>query len=301
MAEADEAASEERSPGDPSPEDDVEMTFFEHLTELRTRLIRALVGILPFFGVAWYFREQILEWLAIPWNRAAVTETIDTDVLWLWLTHPYPQSAEELQPVELHYTGPMDPFIVYLVMSAIVGLIIASPWVFWQIYGFVAPGLYRREKRLVFPFIGISTVFFLAGCYFGYALVLPLAYQTFLQFGGEVGSGAIVLTEIVTIDSYLSLTARLLVAFGVTFQVPVVIAFLSFAGLVNWKQLVKFGRWWLVISVVVAALLTPPDPGSQLMMAIPLNVLYWVSVVFAFLFGPKVVKPGDKTEEGFER
>jgi len=289
-------------PGDDRPEDDVEMSFFEHLTELRNRLIRAIVGILPGIGVGWYFRETIFEWLAIPWNRAHQDEEISAERLWYWFTHPIGDRTLEIERVDLHYTGPMDPFIAYLVMAAIIGLILASPWVFWQVWGFISPGLYRREKRLAIPFVLSSTVMFTFGFYFGFTLVLPLAYQIFLGYGGEVGT-AIRLTEMVTMERYLTLTSRLLIAFGLTFEVPVVITFLSFAGVLNWKQLVKFGRWWLLISVVLAALLTPPDPASQLMMAVPLNLFYWVSVVLAWLFGPKVTKVDEDgmTEDGYER
>jgi sec-independent protein translocase protein TatC len=169
------------------------------------------------------------------------------------------------------------------------------------VYGFIAPGLYRREKRLVFPFIFASTILFLAGCYFGYSLVLPLAYDQFLQVGGEVGSGSFELVEMITIDKYLSLTTKLLLAFGITFQVPVVISLLAYTNIVNWRQLVKFGRWWLLVSVVLGAFLTPPDPASQIMMAVPLNILYWGAIPLAALLGPKVVKPGETTEDGYER
>ena len=140
----------------------------------------------------------------------------------------------------------------------------------------------------------------MSGVYFGYALVLPLAYQTFLGFGGQIAPGLRV-EEMVTVDEYLTLTSKLMIAFGVTFEVPVIITFLSLAGLVNWRQLVKFSRWWLLISTILAALLTPPDPGSQLMMAIPLNVLYWFSILISMVLGPKAPKPGGLTEDGYER
>lgn len=296
MAEEPDADEERR------PEDDVEMTFFEHLIELRTRLIRALLGIIPGVGVGWAFRETIFDWMAVPWNRAHRGDDLNATTLWHWFTDPIGDlGGEEMARVPLHYTGPMDPFIAYLVMSAIVGLLLASPWVFWQLWAFISPGLYRRERRLAIPFVTSSTIMFSVGVYFGFTLVLPLAYQIFLGYGGDVGRH-IELTEIVTMESYLTLTSRLLVAFGVTFEVPVVITFLSFAGVLNWRQLVKFGRWWLLISVILAALLTPPDPGSQLLMAIPLNVFYWISVVLAAIFGPKPPPPpGSVTEDGFER
>ncbi len=293
---ADEAEKEDR------PEDDVEMSFFDHLTELRNRLIKALVGILPGVIVGWVFRETIFEWLAIPWNRAHQDIEITPARLWFWFLHPIGEpNMIAIERVPLHYTGPMDPFVAYLVMAAIVGLLLASPWVFWQLWGFIAPGLYRREKRLALPFVLSSTGMFTFGVYFGFTLVLPLAYQIFLDYGGDVGSH-VVLTEMVTMDSYLTLTSQLLIAFGLTFEVPVVITFLSLAGILNWKQLVRFGRWWLVISFIVAAVLTPPDPASQIMMAIPLNVFYWISVLLARLFGPKVENvEGGMTEDGYER
>lgn len=294
--------TDEKPDEDKRPEDDVEMSFFDHLIELRTRIIRALLGIVPGVGVGWYFRETIFEWLAIPWNRAHQDEAINPGRLWYWFTHPIGDAnMVDVERVPLHYTGPMDPFVAYLVMAAIFGLLLASPWVFWQLWGFIAPGLYRREKRLAIPFVLSSTVMFASGVYFGFTLVLPLAYQIFLAYGGNVGTH-IVLTEMVTMERYLSLTSRLLIAFGVTFEVPVVITFLSFAGVLNWKQLVRFGRWWLLVSVIIAAVLTPPDPASQLMMAVPLNFFYWISVVLSWLFGPKVEKTKDGlTGDGFER
>lgn len=297
------AENASESTDDPRPEDDVEMSFFEHLVELRTRLIRALIGIVPGVAIGWFYRETIFEWLAIPWNRAHAEETtISASRLWFWFTHPFGDNTlGEVERVPLHYTGPMDPFVAYLVMAAIIGLILASPWVFWQIWGFIAPGLYRREKRMAIPFVVAASAMFTFGVYFGFTLVLPLAYQIFLDYGGNVGSH-IELTEMVTMNRYLMLTSRLLIAFGLTFVVPVVITFLSIAGVLNWKQLVKFGRWWLLISVILAALLTPPDPASQLMMAVPLNIFYWISVVLSWLFGPKVEKlEGGLTEDGYER
>ena len=294
--------AEETAADDVRPEDDVEMSFFEHLVELRNRLIRSLVAILPGVGVGWFFRETVFEWLAIPWNRAHQELPISGPRLWFWFTNPIGDpNLGDVERVPLHYTGPMDPFVAYLVMAAIVGLLLASPYVFWQVWGFIAPGLYRKEKRLAMPFVFSSTVMFSFGVYFGFTLVLPLAYQIFLDYGGDVGSH-IVLTEMVTMERYLTLTSRLLIAFGLTFEVPVVITFLSFAGVLNWKQLVKFGRWWLLISVVLAAILTPPDPASQLMMAVPLNLFYWISVVLSMIFGPKVAKvDGGMTEDGYER
>jgi sec-independent protein translocase protein TatC len=271
-----------QQPIDDRPEDDVEMTFFEHIGELRTRLVRALLSTIPGVAVGWYYREELLAWLVQPYVRANVRLGLGQ---------------------QLHFADPSDAFFWYLVIAAVAGLLFASPVVFWQIWGFIAPGLYRRERRLALPFVMASTVFFLGGVFFCYATVLDPAFQLMLGFGGEVANSGLRLVPMIMIDHYLSFATRFLLAFGVTFEVPVVVSFLSFAGLVNWRQLVAFARWWLLISSIIAAVLTPPDAGSMIAMLVPLNVLYWLGVGVAFLFGPKAPKLGANatTEEGFER
>ena len=126
-----------------------------------------------------------------------------------------------------------------------------------------------------------SGLFFAGGALFGFYGVFSLALETLLGVGGQT------LVPMLTVDNYLTFTLRMLVAFGVTFEVPVVISFLAFAGIVDWKQLVAFFRWWLLLSGVISAIITPPDVGSMLMMLVPLNVLYGLSIVLAAIFGPK--------------
>lgn len=266
---------------DVRPEDDVEMTFFEHLAELRTRLIRALIATVPGVAVGWYFREELLAWLVVPYVRANERMGLGQ---------------------RLHFADPSDAFFWYLIIAAVAGLIAASPVVFWQIWGFVSPGLYRREKRMAIPFVAASTLFFVGGVYFCYATVLDPAFQLMLGFGGDVADSGLELVPMIMIDRYLSFATRFLLAFGVTFEVPVVVSFLSFAGLVNWRQLVGFARWWLLISAVIAAILTPPDAGTMVAMLLPLNLLYWLGVGVAAIFGPKPPPPpGSVTKDGFER
>jgi len=265
-----------RRPGadDPSgdkPEDDVQMSFFDHLDELRRRLIRAAWGLLPGIAIAWVFKEQLLDLLVHPLVLA-----------WRKLGLGAP---------ELHFANPVDPFMAYMKISLVVGLLAASPWVFWQFWGFISPGLYSREKRLALPFVLSSTVFFAGGAVFGYLVVFPLGFETFLSFAGMLPSQDLKVTPTIMISEYLDFSTQLLLAFGVVFEVPVIITFLALAGIVDWRQLLKFSRWWIVASSVIAALLTPPDVGSMLLMFVPLVVLYFVSVGIAFVVGKKRPAP----------
>ena len=253
-----------------TPEDDVQMGFFQHLGELRVRLIRALWGMIPGVAVAWVFKEFLLDLLVRPYMLAFNR---------LGLGEP-----------KLHFANPIDPFVAYLQIALITGLMASAPWLFWQVWAFISPGLYRREKRLAIPFVLASTLFFVGGALFGYFIVFPLGFETFLGFAGKLPSQTISLTPTVMINEYLSFATRMLLAFGVVFEVPVVITFLAAAGIVDWRQLLRFSRWWVLIAAVLSALLTPPDVGSQLMMLVPLIVLYFLSVGLAAIFGYRRAK-----------
>ena len=248
-------------------EQDAGMTVLEHLQELRKRLALALLGTVPGIAVAWYFKETLLEFLLVPLSRA-------------WL-------ALGMKEPVIHFSNPVDPFIAYLKIAIVAGLLFSSPWIFWQIWAFVAPGLYRRERQLAIPFVVGSTVFFCGGAFFGYGAVFPPAFELFLSMAGTLPQGSMDLQATIMLNEYLNLATRLLLAFGVVFEIPVAIAFLSLAGLVNWKQLLRFGRIWVVLSAVLAAMLTPPEISSQLMMLVPLVSLYFLSIGIAYLLGPK--------------
>jgi len=248
------------------------MSFFDHLSELRSRLVKSLIAIIPAVGVSWAFREQMLDWMVKPLIEA--------------------YAALHLGPPKLHFMNPIDPIAAYLKMSVIAGLLLASPWIFWQLWAFVSPGLYSREKKMALPFVFFSTVCFVGGALFGYFVVFPRGFETFLGFAGMLPSHNITIEPTITMSEYLDFTTQMLLAFGVVFEVPVVVTFLAAAGIVNWKQLLNFGRWWILIAAIVSAVLTPtPDVASQLMMLIPLVVLYFVSVVVAFFVGRKPVEP----------
>ena len=258
------------------PEDDVEMGFFDHLRELRTRLIRALWGMIPGIAVGWVFREHLLGYLVDPFKMA-------------W------ESTGRAGEPHLVFLNPIDPFVAYLKIAIITGLLLAAPWVFWQVWGFISPGLYRKEKRLAIPFVIVSTFFFVGGAAFGYFIVFPMAFQYFLEFAVTLPNDVSIDPEI-AINEIITFELRMLLAFGLVWELPVVVSFLSAAGVVHWKQLLKFSRWWILIASILSAILTPPDPGSMMLMFVPLVVLWFISIGFAALIGRKK-KPPDPAPE----
>lgn len=254
------------------PEDDVAMGFFDHIGELRKRAIRAVIGLVPGIVIAWAYKEYLLD----------------------LFTRPLVDAFQRLGFAQtLHFKSLTDPFMAYMKISLISGVLIASPWIFWQIWQFIAPGLYRRERRLALPFVLASTVCFAGGAVFGYLIIFPMGFETLLGLAGPLPSGEMRLVPTIMIDDFLTFATRLLLAFGLVFEVPVVVTFLAAAGIVDWKQLLRFGRWWVVIAAVLAAILTPPDVGSMLMMLIPLILLYYMSVGLAFFFGTKKPREPD--------
>lgn len=249
------------------PEADVQMSFFDHLDELRTRLIRATYLFVPAVAIGWIFVEKIMDFLSIPFGRAMAK------------LHQ-PQS-------ELHFLGLTEPFVIEMKVALVVGFLISSPWVFWQAWAFIAPGLYAKEKRYAIPFVLFSTFCFIGGAVFGYYAVFPSAFETFLGFSVNLPMAGVRITPTITLSEYLDFTTTMLLAFGVVFEVPVVVTFLAVTGIVDWRQLLKFGRWFIVIAAVLAAVLTPPDVGSQITMLVPLIALYYLSVLLAFIFGKR--------------
>lgn len=430
--------------------DDAKMSFLDHLEELRQRLIKSVISIFVGMIICWFFREQILGFLLAPlydaWNQVE------------GLPDPKP----------LNFSSMLEPFVAYLKLSAIGGLFLGSPVILYQLWKFVAPGLYPKERRLALPFVFVSSLLFVGGSMMAYSLVFPLGFRFFLEFasgqeittlttkveiaevidtkarngqnqpddpladievaqdggtsdagvspndgangdkqdGGQDSAGensnkplpplapppegdnggsqwytwllgkfltpecgvftaersapertgAVALkfqwhvarcgeppelgnverngvkiapdwkripsaspafrdylaletslppdeysytmkvpanpgfkrlAPVLMIKDYLGLAIRLLLAFGLVFELPILISFLSLAGIVNYKQLLQFSRWFMVISVVLGALLTPPDVITQILLAVPLMVLYFLSILFAFIFGPK--------------
>ncbi|HEY2734038.1 MAG TPA: twin-arginine translocase subunit TatC [Polyangiales bacterium] len=256
------------------PEDDLPMTVLEHLGELRGRLIKALLGVLPGMFIAWGYRDNLLEFLFTPFADAYV--------------------ALKLGKPVMHFSNPPELFMVQMKIAIVAGLMFSSPWVFYQVWAFVAPGLYRRERRFAIPFVVASTVCFACGAFFAYKLFMGPMYEALLGMGGLLPGGAISIEPMMMITENISFATQVLLAFGVVFEVPVVVTFLALAGIVNWRQLLSFGRWWVVISSLLAAVLTPTaDAVSMMIMMAPMVILYFLAVGLAFLFGPKLPAKSD--------
>lgn len=248
------------------PEDDQEMTFFQHINELRSRLLRAVVGLIPAVAVGWIFKKEIKDFLVAPLQPA-------------WEQLHLPGRAV------LRFAGPADAFMMYMKNSLIAGVLLASPWIFWQLWMFIAPGLYKKEKALAIPFIIASTLCFAGGAIFGYKLVFPQAFIVLLGFSDET------LVATLFVKDYMPFFRRMLLAFGIVFEVPVIVTFLAGAGIVTWRQLLKFSRWWIVCAAFLSMLLTPQDVYTMIMMLVPLVALYFVGVLVAYLISIFQEKP----------
>jgi sec-independent protein translocase protein TatC len=250
--------------------EELQMTFWEHLDELRGRILKALLAFGVGAGVAWYAREQVLIWLTTPFVEA-------------WM-----QSIGDQRPA-LHFPAPASLFISYLRLSLMAGFIFALPVIFYQVWAFIAPGLYARERRFAIPFVLSSTLLFLGGGYFGWKIAFPVAFRYLLDFSGKIETETIAINiePTVMIGDYIDFISRMLLAFGTVFELPVLVFFLSVAGVVNHTHLIKFARYFVVLSFFIAAIITPPDIMSQFLLAIPLCLLYVVSIGIAWLLGKK--------------
>lgn len=251
------------------PEADVQMTIWEHVGELRRRLTRAAIGLLIGTCVAWAFRVQILAWLVKPYETA-------------WIARGMPGKPE------LQTLSPGDVFVGYLELSLVAGIIGAAPIIFYQLWSFVSPGLYSKEKRFVVPFVFFSTGLFLSGVAFAYYVAFPFTFSYFFSLLGTISASGTVLTQRPTLEFYLDFSTRMLLAFGAVFELPLFITFLAIAGIVTPMQLLKFSRWAVILSFVVGAIATPgPEITSQVAVSGALVGLYILSVGVAFIVAPK--------------
>ncbi len=243
-----------------SPEE-YEAPLTEHLAELRTRLIRSLISIAVFAVIAFTQVDFFFDIFQEPLNK------VFPDLKLVALT-------------------PTESFFTALKISILVGFVLASPFVFYQVWKFIEPALYENEKRLLVPFVLFTTVFFTAGVLFAFFGVLPLAIKFLLTFGYEQLS----VDPMLSVSSYISFVIRLLLAFGITFELPVIISLLARLGLVTPETLIKIRPYFIVGIFILAAVLTPPDVVSQIFLALPLLVFYELSIIAAKILYPRSMR-----------
>ncbi|RKX22904.1 MAG: twin-arginine translocase subunit TatC [Candidatus Zixiibacteriota bacterium] len=221
------------------------MGFLDHLEELRRCLIKSVLAVVLFSFVAFYFADYIMEFIKIPLQNK----------------------------VELYNIAVTGSFYAYLKVSLICGFIASLPFNFYQMWSFVAPGLYKKEKLLIIPLVFFSTILFLIGASFCYVVVLPLSFAFLIGFSGDV------IINTITIGSYISFVGLLLIAFGFGFQMPIVAYVLGKMGILSHEFLSKGRRYALVAILIVGAIITPPDVFTQFLLAIPLYILYEISII----------------------
>lgn len=238
------------------------MAFLDHVGELRTRLIQMVLGLVVGFFGCFYFAPEISDLLRQPLHEA-------------W------SSAGKEGVPELLALQIQDPLMVDVRVALMSGIFVTAPWLFFQVWLFVAPGLYAREKRFAVPFVLISVVMFLLGAAFAFEIVLPFIYEWMIDYSH--GRGEAIQLEL---NNYFKGTTRVLLAFGLIFQFPLLVAFLAKAGVVTEKVLLRFWRIAVVAIFVIAGILTPPEPVSQLLMAGPMVVLYFISIGVAWMINP---------------
>lgn len=236
------------------------MGFLEHLEELRKRIIWSIVYIGAGFSVCYWWHEQIFGWMQAPIVFALKRHNL---------------------PINLVYTNPTDPFNMYLKISLIVGIFVASPFVLYQVWAFIAPGLYKSERRYVAPFMFSTVGLFLAGGYFAYRMVYPAALDFLIDYSKQF-------TPMITINEYTDLFMTIVLGLGVVFEMPILVFFLALFGIVSpgwmWRNL----RYSILVIFIIAAIITPTtDIMNMCIFAAPMVILYLVSIGVAYLVHPK--------------
>jgi len=237
--------------------DEKRLPLTEHLTELRSRLIKCALAVGIGFLISYYFSERIFSYLMMP------------------LIQSLPEGSTMV------YTGLPEAFFTYMKTAFLAGFFLAVPMILYQLWMFVAPGLYPKERVVALPFVLCSTVFFVGGALFGYFVVFPFGFKFFLSYATDV------IKPLPSVKEYLSFSAKLLLAFGLIFELPVLTFFLARIGLITHTFMARNRRYAILLVFIIAAVLTPPDVISQLMMGFPLLILYELSIWVAWAVEPK--------------
>jgi sec-independent protein translocase protein TatC len=247
--------------------DEAKMSFTAHLEELRNRLIICLIAVGIGFIGSYFFKEKFFHILVLPLLKAM------------------PEKGS------LIFTGVPEPFFVYLKVSLVAGIFFSAPVILYEIWAFVAPGLYSRERRYVVPFVFFSSMLFLLGTLFGYRIVCPYGFKFLLGYAYDI-------QPMLAIKEYFSFSTKLLLAFGFVFELPLFIVFLSKAGIVSPQTLARQRKYAILVIFATAAILTPPDVATQIMMAGPLIGLFEVGIILAKIFRKKEEVPEEEKAEG---
>jgi sec-independent protein translocase protein TatC len=252
------------------------MPFLSHLADLRDRVRNAAICFVAAFLVCWYFSAEIFAWLREPLDDIWYQHCEFSAKALLCQGHGL-DSTQDWGLPKLIYTGLTQPFWVDMSIGLWAGIFLASPFIFYNLWRFIAPGLYKRERRVTVAFACLSAIFFVCGALFCFYFALPRLYEFFLGYNSSN------LISLPSMSEYLDITRDSMLAFGAIFEMPLLIYFLAMVGLVTHRTLWKFSRWFIVLAFVIGAVLTPgPDVVSQFMMATPMIVLYNISILFAW-------------------
>ena len=243
-----------------------EGSFISHLTELRKRLINSFIFLILLFVLCYFFSDYIYGFLVDPYAQAVKDDNVERRLI---------------------FTALQETFLTYLKVSFFAAFFITSPFILIQIWKFIAPGLYNHEKKAIIPYLVLTPILFLLGGMLVYYLVMPLAIKFFLSFESSGLSTNLPIQLEAKVNEYLSLVMKLIFAFGLSFQLPIVLSLLARIGVVNATFLKERRKYVIVIIFAAAAILTPPDPITQIGLAIPLLVLYELSILSVKLIEQK--------------